>query len=142
MASIFNTTEMQLRILLVLNAIPKSKMDSRYSMLCWSCGQYIATCFHMWWKCDSVLKFWRMILKEITETLWVKVETCTQITFLPIFDHDQWGSIKEKKNYNVVMATRLITARNWKVKYIVQISEWYIKKSMAFSYHQQTRMSN
>lgn len=56
----------------------------------WRYGQDTGTYFHMQWKCDFTLTFWKIVFKEITEILCIEMEACSKIAVL-IIENDQWG---------------------------------------------------
>ena len=70
----------------------------------------------MWWECGSILKFSQLVFKEIN------LEGYPKTALLSIFDNIDNSATKELIS-SLLTAARLIVARNWKMKYDLQLND-------------------
>ena len=75
----------------------------------------------MWWECKAVLKCWKLVFKEIEKVVKVTSEVYPENASLYIYE-GQWDWPKKRELImNLVTATRLVIARNWKFELYVSV---------------------
>ena len=68
----------------------------------------------MWWECEKVQRFWKLIFKELTDIFVRDIEFNPEIALLSIFVNVEYGMMTRELITNLLTAARLIIARNWK----------------------------
>ena len=70
----------------------------------------------MWWECERVQKFWKLITKELRDIFDRDIELNPEMALLSIFIMENYGFITRELLTNLLFAVKLIAARNWKSK--------------------------
>ena len=84
----------------------------------------VAFNFIIWWLCEKRKKEWKVIFKEISEIIGLNISMSPIIVLLNI-SKDQL--VNENKDLIVIMimAARIIIARNWRNENQFNLEEWY-----------------
>lgn len=90
------------------------------------CGGFRATYKHMWWDCQRVKSFWRLIGERIEKILRIPIPCSLRIYLL--HDLSELKISKPRKLLlNLSLATSLLLATAWKSEVTLSRADWLAK---------------
>ena len=70
----------------------------------------------MWWECEKVQRFWKLIFKELNDICEKDIEFNPEIALLSIFENVEYDKMTKELISNLLTAAKLIIGRQWKSK--------------------------
>uniref|UniRef100_A0A803TLV0 Reverse transcriptase domain-containing protein n=1 Tax=Anolis carolinensis TaxID=28377 RepID=A0A803TLV0_ANOCA len=103
-------------------------MYKNYQNKCWKCKKQEGTFFHVWWTCEKLQNFWKMIHVESQKILNVKFPMKPEYYLLGLSDTSLKLDTNDDKLFTYICtAARIIIAKRWKTEEIPQLENWLEK---------------
>lgn len=80
-----------------LPPVQLNKFDPNIPDLCYKCNDHQGTLYHRLWKCEEIQKFWKSVLKYISQITTSPVPLCPMLCILGLYPDNSSLSCKERK---------------------------------------------